>query len=83
MNFCLKGGTPVDPANQRHRRPEGLIEDGLISTGGPDLDPGGAAIFAAGGLPIPPGLGPMPRATREAWHGCTTRGDGRRRTRCR
>lgn len=56
MNYCLKGGTIVDPLNQRRCRCDVLIEDGRIAAVGPDLPAGDAELFPAEGLHILPGL---------------------------
>jgi dihydroorotase len=56
MNYCLKGGILVDPANQRQDRLDVLVVEGRIAAVGPDLDPGDAEVFAAEGRHILPGL---------------------------
>lgn len=56
MNFILRNGRVVDPANNRDETADVLVADGLIAAVGPNLDGSGAEVFDATGLIVAPGF---------------------------
>lgn len=65
MSLLIKNGTVINPAKKQHEVTDVLVENGVISAIGPNLEAAGAEVYDATGLYVAPGFIDMHTHLRE------------------